>query len=645
MHSYNNGVSVFNRDAVSFRGCFALPLSLLYMHDILINLSPSIVMKIRILFPASLALLVVAAFSIALTSCGEQHGTTGGTAVVDTSGGPVTGDWVVIHSLSDPETLNLITASDAQASELQAYIYETLVTTDPVTLKYIPWIADSLPTISADNKVYEFHLRKEAHFSDGKPITGEDFIFYLKTIKNPLIEKAASIAGYYSRVDSAYLIDGDPYRLRVVMHEPYYLGEQFAGGLYAFPKHIWDPKNLSDNCSFKEFNAGDTTNPATGQYASAIEEVERGMSKQYLVGSGPYVFREWRRNDRVVLERNPNFWNPKSSLGKAYPERLMWRTVTDYNPALVALRAGELDVMPKMEKVQYIRTKAIFPNIGLTPTEYDYPAYVYIGYNGSRSIFRDAAVRRAISHAINRDAIVEKIYFGMARPVQSPIFYKRPECDTTLPIIKYDLAVAAKMLDEAGWKDSDGDGMRDKVLDGKKTTFRFSIMLNQGNQARQQMAILLVSELKRIGIDASTETLDWSTYLKRLDGGEFDAYIGGWVMGVVEGDMYQIWHSKSAETGGSNRVQFKNPEVDKLIETIRGEFDFIKRLDLYRQIQRVINDEQPYNFLVSEIVTGAYSNRFRGVSWFPVAPCYNPGWWWTPVGAQRYRSTPAMALN
>ncbi|MDB5036180.1 MAG: Peptide/nickel transport system substrate-binding protein [Chlorobi bacterium] len=562
------------------------------------------------------------------------------------NGPPVEGDWVVIHDLADPESLNVLTSSDASASEIDAYIYETLINTDPITLKDVPWIADSLPKISDDRLSYDFHIRKDVKFSDGVPVTGADFIFYLKTLKNPMIIDAAPTRGYYERVDSAILVDGDPYHLRVIMNKPYYLGDQFAGGLYALPKHVWDPKGLTDKMSFAELNSNDTnnTNPYIKQFADSFTVVEKGMSREYLIGSGPYKFDEWRRNERVSLVRDPNYWNKGDSLALSYPEKLVWSSINDFNAALVSLRGGDLDVMPKLEKIQYMRVKDVMPSLGLKPAVYDYPGYTYVGYNALHPMFADKKVRQALAHLINRDAIIEKIYFGMARPVQSPLFYKRPECDTALPTMKYDPALAKKMLAEAGWTDSDGDGILDKVINGVRTPFKFDIMLNSGNQARQQMAILFVSELKKAGIDAHTLTLDWATYLKKTRSKDFDACIAGWAMEVREGDLSQIWASKSADEGGSNSVSFKNKRVDELLDAIRSEFDYSKRLPLYTELQEIIHDEQPYNFLVAEQVTGAFSDRFQNTKFYAPRPCYNAGWWWSPKGAQRYGNK-AVAMN
>lgn len=591
------------------------------------------------------AFALTAATIISLSSCRDKaEVANNANQTTAAAGDPVPGDWVFIHELSDAESLNLITANDATSQEVHALMYETLTTTDPFSLETIPVLADSLPVMSADKLSYEYRIRKDAKFTDGKPITANDIIFYLKLIKNPMIPKAAPLRGYYSRVQRLELVDNDPYRLRAVMSEPYYLAEQFIGGLYAFPQHVWDPQGLSNKITFEDLNAAKET-PEISQIAEIINDVERGFDKKYLVASGPYMFEEHRRNDRLVLARNPNYWNAADKYGKAYPDRIVYRTINDPTSATAALKTGDVDYQPVMEKVTFNNERKRFADNNLKEAVYDYPQYTYIGYHQRRPMFQDKRVRLAMSHVVDRDALIKMVYFNMARPVQSPIFYKRPEYDSTLPLIKFDLAKAKQLLAEAGWTDSDGNGILDKVIDGKKTDFQFNILLNSGNERRKQTALVMVDALKQVGINAKTTSLEWATFLERIRKGDYDAYVGGWAMNVVEGDMYQIWHSKSAEEGGSNYIQYKSPELDKVIETIRSEFDYNKRLALYKQAQQIINEDQPYTFLVSEQQTGAYHNRFQNVQFFAPRPCYNPGWWWVPEQAQKYKTPKQVAAK
>lgn len=597
------------------------------------------------LFRLSLPALLVMLLAIGASSCGRKGGSAGNDNNAAAAGDPVAGDWLIIHSLSDPEDLNYLTSTDAGAQEIHNLMYESLTTTDWETIKTIPVLADSLPRMSEDRLSYEVRIRKDAKFADGKPVTAADFIFFLKALKNPYVVNAAPTRGYYVRVDRAEMIDNDPYRLRVVMTEPYYLGDQWVGALLALPKHIWDPKGLTDKVTFDELNQNDPNkNPAVKEFADWFQDPEKGRSKEFLVGTGPYVFEQWRRNDRVVLVRNENYWNKKDpTYGRAYPNRLIWKTVNDMNAALASLKSGDVDFMPNIEKLQYVNVRDKLPQFSLKPAIYKYPAYTYIGYNQDKPMFKDKLVRNALAHALNRDAIIKNIYFDYARPIQSPIGSSRPESDTTLPIIKYDLTKAKTLLAEAGWSDSDGDGVLDKVINGRKTPFKFQILLNSGNERRKSMGLIFVQELKKIGIDASTQSIDWALFLDRTRDGDYDAYIGGWAMGVTEGDMYQIWHSSSAQRGGSNYIRYRNPRIDELIEQIRGEFDFEKRKVHYKEIQRIIHEDQPYNFLVNEKLTGAYHNRFQNVKFYEPRPSYYPAWWWVPKSAQKYTQAPDKA--
>jgi peptide/nickel transport system substrate-binding protein len=584
----------------------------------------------------SLMLAIAALLAVGAGACGRKSG--GGGKSDGAAGDPVQGDWLIMHSLSDPEDLNYLTSTDAGAQEIHNMMYETLTSVDWETIKTIPVLADSLPVMSEDRMSYEISIRKDARFADGKPVTADDFIFFLKALKNPYVVNAAPTRGYYARVDRAERIDNDPLRLRVIMSEPYYLGDQWVGGLVALPKHIWDPKGITDKISFDELNQNDPNkNPAIKEFSDWFQDPEKGRDKAFLIGSGPYVFSEWIRNDRVVLMRNDNYWKKNDpKYGRAYPDRLVWKTVNDMNAALASLKSGTIDFMPNIEKLQYKNVRNNLGQFNLDSAVYPYPSYTYVGYNQDRPIFKDKLVRQALAHAINREAIIKSIYFNYARPVQSPILRRRPESDTTLPIIPFDLAKAKSLLAQAGWNDTDGDGVLDKVINGRKTPFKFQILLNSGNERRKSMGLIFVQDLKKIGVDASTQSIDWALFLDRTRDGDYDAYIGGWAAGVTEGDMYQIWHSASAARGGSNYVRFKNARVDELIEQIRSEFDFEKRKVHYQEIQKIIHEEQPYNFLVAERMTGAYNNRFENVAFYDPRPSYVPAWWWVPKTAQKY---------
>jgi peptide/nickel transport system substrate-binding protein len=243
-----------------------------------------------------------------------------------------------------------------------------------------------------------------------------------------------------------------------------------------------------------------------------------------------------------------------------------------------------------------------------------------------------------MTYFTNREQMVKTILFGLGRIVDGPIFFYRPEYDKSLYSHPYDPKKGLALLAEAGWKDSDGDGVLDKVIDGKKVPLRFEIKVNSGNDVRESVALTLQDELKKHGIAALVRRLDWTIFLDDVKNHKFDAVILGWQMSVSEGDNFQVWHSSQAANKGSNHIGYKNARVDKILEDFRREFDTKKRAEMSKEFQRILNDEQPYTFLFARKAVSVVDRRFRGVEVLP--PGLKPLEWWVPRGLQKYGARP-----
>jgi peptide/nickel transport system substrate-binding protein len=233
--------------------------------------------------------------------------------------------------------------------------------------------------------------------------------------------------------------------------------------------------------------------------------------------------------------------------------------------------------------------------------------------------------------------MVKTILFNLGQVIDGPIYFHRPEYDKSLASIPYDPKKALELLSEAGWKDTDSDGVLDKIVDGKKIPFRFEIKFNSGNATRKSVALTMQDELKKHGIAVTVRELDWTVFLSDVKERKFDAMILGWQMSVTEPDAYQVWHSTQAANKGSNHIAYKNSRVDKILEDYRREFDAKKRVELYREFQKILHDEQPYTFLFTPKSISAVSRRFRGVEVLPIGGL-RPLDWWVPAGAQKYSS-------
>ncbi len=550
------------------------------------------------------------------------------------SGKPVTGDWLVIHSLSDPEQLNPLTSSDASSSEVNQYIFESLLTREPRTLEFKPYIAEARPEISNDKLSYTFKIRRDARFQDGRPVTGDDVLFSLKVIKCPLVN-APFLRVYFNSVVDAQLLD--PYTIRFATKERYFLNESVLGQeIKILPRHYYDPDNLLKNVSVRDL----LKDPS--KLNENVKTFADNFNKNYNrnpMGSGPYKFNRWKTGQEIELVRNPEYWGTgKPGIDQAYVDRLKFRVVNNMDAALVRLKSGSLDYMEALQPVQHVRgTNSERFNREFKKYEYYAPTYTYIGWNNEHPIFRDKRVRQAMTYMTDRKQLVKSVLFGLGEVVDSHIYFFRPEYDKSLVSYPFDPNKAMAVLNEAGWRDTDGDGVLDKVINGKKVPLRFEIKVNSGNAVRKSVALVLLDELKKHGIAASVRELDWTIFLNDVKNHQFDAVVLGWQMSTTEPDAYQVWHSSQAANKGSNAINYKNARVDEILEQYRREFDAQKRIQMYKEFQEIIHDEQPYTFLYVGKRVSAVHRRFLGVEVFPDG--LRPIDWWVPVARQKYVNT------
>ena len=590
------------------------------------------------------------ALSVLAVSCGgprekksgeaeaDPNAPNGPTAAPATSEPPVRGDWLVIHSLADPENLNPLTSNDAGAASVLTWIFPPLIRVDNRTLELAPGIAKALPEISADHLTYQYALREDVTFSDGKPVTAEDVVFTLKAVRHPHVN-APSQRNYFESVADATATG--PYTVRIRLSQPYFMNDYVLGGISPIPRHYYDPDNLLDGIGVAELNKYDELAPEKRERAERFaKQFNEGFNRNPL-GPGALVLenpgRDFVTGEKVELRRRESWAAGHPELGDSWVDRIVFRVLNDPDAALVALKAGTVDLMG-LRPVQYLKqtndpkfAERIEKHVDLSAS------FTYIGWNLRRAIFQDKRVRRALSSLVDKKNICDKVMLGLADPVESPIYPRRPEYNSKLPPWPFDPAQAKALFTEAGWSDSDGDGILDHD-DGKggRTPLRFEIISNSGNEDRKNLGLVVIDEFKRAGIDASFRAVDWSILLDRVKHFNYDAVILGWTAsGAQPPDLYQIWHSSQAVEGGSNHISFKNDRVDELLTRYRTEFDPAKRKAMYDEVQEILYDEQPYTFVYAPKSLAAYDKRFRGVTWYPTGGS-NEAEWWVPTGAQKY---------
>jgi peptide/nickel transport system substrate-binding protein len=591
------------------------------------------------------ALLILAALS--LMNCGKKDtGTTNKVSdeytmpAVDTNGA-VTGDWVIQRELADPQRLNPITVQDAIGQELSYYIFERMLwAADRTTYETLPWLAESYPDISEDHLEYTFRLKKNITFSNNTPLTGDDVIFTFKAIKNPLVDDAA-LRNYYASLKKVELVNGDKYTIKFTMSKPYFKAKGVLGDAQIMCKQTMDPEGLTDKYGWEE-----TDNPTIAQknqslkkFADFFNSEEAGRNPKYLIGSGPYIFEKWETGQYVELKRNPNYWNRDSSFGRVYPEKIILKVIQDESAAIVSAKNKEVDVMYLNKPIDYVKTMSNPEEFDLKNADPTEPRFDYIGWNMKSPLFSDKRVRWALSYLVDRKTIIDKIHYGMAVPVESPVYFQdKKHFNPDLPLLNYDPGKAKQLLKEAGWIDSDEDGTLDKTIDGRKIDFKFTFLLNT-NESRKQAILVVIDALKKVGIQAEIQAIEWSVYLDKTKKHEFDATMGAWILTDYPPDEFQIFHSSQMLGEGSNFTSYKNPEADSIMERYRIEFDENTRIELIKRLQKILYDDRAYTFLWTPKAKYVYGKRFKNVRWYPTPiTSYQLTEWWVPQDARKYQT-------
>jgi peptide/nickel transport system substrate-binding protein len=544
-------------------------------------------------------------------------------------GAPVAGDWVIVRYEAEPESLNPLISQTSYATYAMtglnsSQIYETLMqyNTKDWTVTQ-PLLAESYPEVSGDHLTYTFTLRDGVRWHDGKPLTAEDVLFTFKAAVCALVD-SAPIRSYLTDLRDVELLDGR--RIRLTVSQPNVLNLQNLGNLFGImPKHVFDSTGILDAFTFKDMIG--VAGKSDAKIKKFAEQFNSHPANRVPIGTGPYTFEKWDTGRQIVLARNDNYWGPK-----AYLEKIVIRIIPDFPAALTALKAGEVDLNPRLLPIQYAQqTSGAAFEQQFEKTKYSLPNYTYIGWNLERPFFKDKRVRQALTMLVDRQQILETLRFGLGKVAGSHFTPQSRDFNPNIKLLPYDPKRAAELLTEAGWVDHDGDGIRDK--DG--VAFRFEFLGAANSTLTQQLMPILKEEFRKAGIEMTERQLEFTVLFENLKDHRFDATTLGWSSPLMS-DPYQLWHSSSAANRGSNFVSFKNPEADRLLEQARVEFDLDKRRQLYWRWQEIIHDEQPYTFLFYPEDSAAYSKRFHNVTWLPPRPGYDLNSWFVSKAAQRY---------
>lgn len=481
---------------------------------------------------------------------------------------------------SDVVTFNPVVASDFTSYLAYKWIFDPLIDTGEDG-KFVGVLAESWET-SPDNKITTFHLRKGVTWQDGKPFTADDVLFTYQAAMDPEVDAVNKRPPFepVAKVEKT-----DDFTVKVTWKRPYAPGLA-AWVFYIMPKHYY----------------GYEKGKAKGFNTSPLNDKP--------IGTGPFSFEEWKRGERVILKANPNYF-----AGRPHLDQIVLKIIPGGQTQIAAYKTGQLDMTPiSAEQWKQVQNDAQFMNQSWV-FEYYTKQLFYIGWNqdGSNPFFADKKVRQAMTLALNRQGVVDKILDGHGLVPSGPFNAKGWEYNTGVKPLPYDPKKAAALLDEAGWKDA-GKGIRQK--EGK--TFSFECLIPAEAEQFTRFLELFQQDLKKVGVDLQIRKLEWAVFNDRTHRHQFQAYLSGWNI-ADDPDPFQLLHSsqakllKSGVGQGQNDFSFKNPEVDKLIEEEQATFDFEARKKIFWRLHEMVAEDQPVTTLFQISTMAAVKNRFQNV--------------------------------
>ena len=467
---------------------------------------------------------------------------------------------IVFVVASEAPSMDPIRSNDSAATDAQSQLMDGLTRFDPETSELVPYLATDFEQI--EPTVWEFNLREGVYFTDGAPFDADVVALNLNRLLN--IEEASPALFIVEMITEVEVVD--TYTVRIHTAYPFApLASHFA------------------------HRATFMVSPNAIEAAGVGEDVEP-------IGTGAFVLSEREHGNYMLMERNEEHWNDL-----AIPDAVRFIVVPDPVTRFAMIQTGEAHYAVGQASDYATASGIDSIDARLLPST----SLAYVGFNTTKGALADPLVRRAISHAIDRNAILEGIYEGVGSIATGPL---SPLVDLapTIEGLEYDVDLARELLEESG-----------------HTNIELEFWYNEGNSTRGLIGVYVQAALAEIGITVNVSSVEWGAYLEATAAGEHDMYILGWttVTGDADYGLYSLFHSSQVGDPG-NRFFFENAEVDALLESGRESADRTARAEVYQELAELLVNEAPMVELVfqdfvllSNGVDNVYTN-FNNVPFF-----------------------------
>lgn len=470
---------------------------------------------------------------------------------------------LIIAELSDASSLDPHGSNDVPSSNVQSNLYETLVNRN-ADGELVPGLAESWTQV--DDVTWEFKLKQGVTFHDGEEFNAEAVKASFDRLLDP--EVASPRAFLFEMVTEIKVVDESTVQfVTEYPFSPLLAHLTHNGGSIISPKSIEeDYAALKADSSLK---AGTVigTNP---------------------VGTGPFKFESWTPGTEIKLVKFEEYAGTPANI-----DSVTFKVVPESATRVAELQSGYAHIIGAVEPGQVANVNSFE---GASVLETASSSLTYLGFNTEKEPFNDPKVRQAISKAIDRPTLIEGIYEGFGIPAISPLAPGIFGYTEDVTSMAYNMDEAKALLEEAGY------------ADGFKTT-----IWTNDNPARQQVAIVLQENLKKLNIEAEIEVMEFGSYLEKTAAGEHDMFILGWSNPTGDADygLYALFHSSQHGDPG-NRSFYTSEKVDELLEKGRREADSSAREAIYKEALQLISDESPMAFVLHPYTLTGVSDKVSG---------------------------------
>ncbi|HEU0298734.1 MAG TPA: ABC transporter substrate-binding protein [Longimicrobium sp.] len=492
--------------------------------------------------------------------------------------GAAPGGTLIFLAEGDADDLNPLTFDNTQSYQVVHLLFRALARRDSTLSNYVPDLLERWER--PDPNTVILRVRPNLRWHDGRPVTAEDVVFTIQRQQDSATAspRQADVAA----VTSARAVDPQTVEIKLNRTGP--------STLNALLEVIPVPRHLLENV-----DAG---------------QMRFNAFSQNPVGNGLYRFGQWQKGQQITLVANT-----EAPEGRPALDRIVIRVVPDATARLTQLLNGEGDAMKvapeQREQLQNARGVVLHTAAQVRPG--------WIAFNQQKAPVNDAAVRRAFLMAINRPQIVQAQFGEHGTPALSPIAPGLREHSADVRPIAYDPNAARQALEQAGWRDANGDGIREKG----GQPLRIEVEVSSADQMRKDMLIFMQQQLRQVGIDMQVREMERTSWVERLRNREFTASFWGWGWGpgVMGPNAEMLFHSRSIPPNGPNFAGYSNPRADALIDSILVENDSTKARGHWRALEQQVIDDAVYApiFLDPEFYAAhqRFANvRFRGPEWW-----------------------------